>query len=288
MTKKVDTIVPEYIIEKIKKRILTEDDYSFKLDPNKQHDISLSDNVLLYNSGNQWKIIPLIVSLSYPIIYETYAFEDEKYDVTIVVCPVTLRTVMFKGKFIFENYIDYRMIIKELDNNPDYLPIDLGKKINQNFVVQDNRRIEVKIMTFRNAIIYAQDALIMTCKKEIVPIVDINYYNNKKNIDGLELKESDIHPKTLVYVINYTSSSKKKDKYVVLMPNNFNKNEPTGYNVVESKLNEHLIKYRSKLINKDGYIMPMLWYIAKIVYKENRFRILKSYLESDSEKIKKK
>lgn len=269
------SIVPETIINKIKHRILTEDDYSFTMDPTKKPEMNLSDNIVLYNSGNQWKIVPLFICLSYPIIYETYAYEDQKYDVTVVVCPVTLRSVMFKGRFIFENYIEYRMILKELDNNPDYMPIDLDKKINQNFIVQDNRRIEVKIMTLKNAIIYAPDALIMNCKKEIDPIVNIEYYSNQKDINGYDLKESDIHPKTIVYVVNYSSESKKKEKYVILMPNDFNKNTPSGYNVTESKLNEHLIRYRSKIINKDGYIIPMLWYIAKQVYKKYTFKLLK-------------
>jgi hypothetical protein len=274
MTEK--SIIPDKIIDTIKNRFLTEKDYSFESDPSKRHAIELSDKIILYNSGNQWKIIPLTVCLSYPIIYETYAFEDEKYDVTIVVCPVTLRSVMFKGKFIFRNYLEYRMILEEEDNNPDLLPIDLGKKINRNFVIQDNKRIEIKIMTLRNAIIYAPDAAFMKCHKKIDPIIDISYYTDNKNIDGTDLGESGIHPKTLVYVVNYSSEKSQKDKYVVLLPHNFNRDVPSGYNIIESKLNDHLIKYRSKLINKDGYLMPMLWYVAKKVYKKNRIRLLKS------------
>lgn len=274
MTEK--SVVPDTIIDEIKQRFLTDKDYSFESDPSKRHDINLSDNIILYNSGNQWKIIPLIVCLSYPIIYETYVYDDEKYDVTIVVCPVTLRSVMFKGKFIFKNYLGYRMILEEEENNPDLLPIDLGKKISRNFVIQDNKRIEIKIMTLRNAIIYAPDAAFMKCHKKINPIIDISYYTDNKDIEGNELKYSDIHPKTLAYIVNYSSEKTQKEKYVVLVPYNFNKNTPSGYNIIESKLNDHLIKYRSKLINKDGYLMPMLWYIAKKVYAKNRIRLLKS------------
>jgi hypothetical protein len=265
-------MIPLKIIKKIKERFLEETDYSFELNPSHQHNIHLTDNIILYNNGNQWKIIPLMICLSYPIIYETYAYEDEKYDVTIIVCPITLRSVMFKGKFQFDKYNDYRMILKG-DN--DLLPIDMNQKINDNFIIQDNKRIEVKIMTLRNAIIYAPDAVFMKCNKKINPIIDISYYSDNKDISGNILESGFIHPKTLVYIASFSSKTSQEEKYAILLGNDSNKDSPTGYDVSQSKLNDHLVKYRSKIINKDGYVMPMLWYIAKVVYK--KYKIV--YLE---------
>ncbi len=260
-------MISEKIITKIKKRLLTRDDYIFQpVDP---YNMDLLDNVVMWFDGSDWKIAPISVSLSYPIIYDIFLDDTEKYDVSIVVCPITLRSVMFKGKFEFHSYEDYRMILKE-DN--DFLPIDLNKKINKKLIIQDNKRIEVKIMTLRNAIIYAPDAQFMKCEKEIKMIIDKSYYINDKDISGNELKIDFIHPKTLVYVVHYNSNTTKEDRYSILLGNDYNKDTITGYDVVNSGLNDHLTKYRSKIINKDGYIMPMLWYIAKIVYK--KFKIV--------------
>jgi hypothetical protein len=267
-------MIPENIINKIKKRILQEKDYSFELNPSKQNDIDLKDNIILYNNGNQWKIIPLIICLSYPIIYEQYAYGDEKYEVSIIVCPITLRSVMFKGRFKFYKYDKYRMILREEDDD-DILPIDLNKKINNKFIIQDNKRIEVKIMTLRNAIIYAPDAVFIKCNKKISPIIKIPYYSNDKDINGNVLQSTFVHPKTLVYIASFISQKTKEEKYAILLGNDYNKENPSGYDIIQSKLNTHLIKYSSQIIKKDGYIMPMLWYIAKIIYK--KYKII--YLE---------
>lgn len=260
-------MISDKITNKIRKRILKQKDYSFELNPSEQNDVNLTDNIILYNSGNQWKIIPLIICLSYPIIYEKYAFQDEKYDVSIIVCPVTLRGVMFRGKFIFEKYDDYRMILREEDKD-DILPIDMNQKINNKFIIQDNKRIEIKIMTLRNAIIYAPDAIFIKCNKKISPIIKIPYYSDNTDIFGNIMELGFIHPKTLVYIASFKSHKIKEDKYVILLGNDSNKEYPTGYDIIKSKLNDHLIKYSSKIINKDGYIMPILWYVAKIIYKK--------------------
>jgi hypothetical protein len=268
-----ESIIPEKFKEKIKKRILKESDYSFEANPSNQEDINLTDNIILYNSGNQWKIIPLIVCLSYPIIYENYVINNEKYEVSIVVCPVTLRCVMFKERFEFYDYNGYQMVLKG-DN--DFLPINMNKKINKNFIIQDNKRIEIKIMTMRNAILYAPDALIINCKKKIKPIIKLSYYTNNKNINNNILKDGTIHPKTLVYIVIYSSlSHNDEERHAILLGNDSNKDFPTGYDIIKSKLNEHLVKYRKKIIKKDGYIMPMLWYIAKSVYKNYKIVFLK-------------
>lgn len=252
--------VPDKIQKKIKRRILGVDDYTFL--SMEQYELKLDNKIVMYNNGNQWKIIPIVISLSYPVIYDKYSYEDEKYDVSIIVCPITLRCVMFKGKFKFSRYEDYRMILEE-DN--DIIPIDLNYKINEKFVIQENRRMEVKILTLRNAIVQAPDAVYMRCDRKFSPILKIGYYTNYKDIYKNVLPEGNIHPKTLVYIVRY-GSLEKEDRYAILLGSDANEDFPTGYDVTKSKLTDHLIKYRSKIIKKDGYIMPMLWYVAKIVY----------------------
>lgn len=253
----------EEIKSKMKDKYLSTDDYSFE---NYDHNnLSLSDNVILYNSGGSWKIIPLDLCLSYPIIHDKYLFEDEKYDVTIVVCPITLRSVMFKGKFYFYDYEEMRMFLKE---EGDFLPIDLNKKINEKFVIEENKRIEVKIMILRNALIYVGDALFIKTNKKINSIIDKNYYINTRDIFNKEIIYNDIHPKTLVYIVEFEFQTEKKDKFAILLGNDYLQDKITGYDMFKSKLNDHILKNRSKIIKKNGYLIPILWYIAKDIYKD--------------------
>lgn len=257
--------IMQKIEEKIKTRYLNKKDYKYQ--SVEKYNLNLEDNIILYNTGDKWKIIPLFISLSYPIIYDTYAYEDDKYDVTIIVCPITLRCVMFRGKFTFSNYDKYRMILKEDD---DIMPIDLNHKINEKYVIQENKRIEVKIMTLKNSLMYAPDALFIKLHKNktIDNIIDDKYYSDYKDIFGNDIKVDFIHPKTLVYVVNYQSKTSKEDKYSLLVGNDSNKENVSGYDVEKSKLNKHLMKYRTKIIEKNGYIIPMLWYLAKEIYDD--------------------
>jgi hypothetical protein len=153
----------------------------------------------------------------------------------------------------------------------------MNKKINNKFIIQDNKRIEIKIMTLRNAIIYAPDGVFIKCNKKISPVIKMPYYSNNKDISGNILEHGFIHPKTLVYIASFSSQKikdEKEEKNIILLGNDSSKEIPSGYDIIKSKLNDHLIKYSSKIIKKDGYIMPILWYIAKIIYKKNKIVFL--------------
>ncbi len=251
----------ETLSERIQRRILKKSNYEFIND--EPYNLNLDDPVILYNSGAQWKIVSLDISLSYPIIYDKYSYDDEQYDVSVIVCPLTLLCVMLKGVFTFLNFIDNKMILKENDN---IIPIDFNQKINSNMVIQDNKRIEVKIMTLKNAIINAPDVLYMKCNKNIKPIIDKLYYSNKQLYNGEQISESIFHPKTLVYIVKFSSNTTLEEKFVILMGNKANSNTVTGYDLIDSGLNSHLMKFRAKIIKKNGYIMPILWYYAKKIY----------------------
>lgn len=257
------------VIKNLKINSLDINDFVYTSKDN--NNLQLSDNVVLYNDGNLWKIIPLKIMFIYPIIYDQYAYSDEKYDVSIIVCPITLRSVMFKGKFKFYKYEDYRMIIQ---NSDDIMPIDLNYKISKNFIVQENKRIEVKILTLRSAITYAPDAHFINIKKSKINeneiVLNCDYYSNNLDIYGNEIKKDNIHPKTLVYIVYYKSHSTKKYKIAILIGNDYSDKNISGYDVIKSKINEYLIKNRSNIIKKNGYIMPMLWYMAKEIYKKRK------------------
>jgi hypothetical protein len=243
-------------------------DYKFMLD----HKISikLTDQVIIYNSGNNWKIIPLIWALSYPIIYDVHVSEENTYDVTIVLCPITLRTLKIKGIFTFKTYDNMTMILQEKDGD-NLLSIDSSNKIDNKFFVDTNKRSEVKITTLRNALMIAPDILYMIVNKnlKIDTIVDLSYYSNDLDIYGKQLTYF-IHPKTLCYVIQKKKFGKNKEKIYVIIGKDATKNIITGYDTRKSGIFEYLAKNSEKLIRDDAHILPMLWCTTKIVYSKSK------------------
>lgn len=249
----------------IKDKYLTQDDYKFSPDSGS---LKLADQVISYNSGDIWKIIPLLIMLSYPIIYDKYSFNNESYDITIILCPLTLRCIIFKGLFEYETYQEHKMVLQE-KNTENLIPIDLGIKIDEKYVIHPNKRTEVKISTLRSILVITPDPIYLelkyNLKKKIIPLIDISYYSNYKDINGNELNVL-IHPKTLVYVIQYKSFTTNKEKTTIVLGRNITKNKVTGYNTQKSGIFEYLEKHKQKIINKSGFIMPMLWYLAKDAY----------------------
>lgn len=266
----IDSLYPA-----IKKNILHKDDYTFMHDH--KMSIKLSDQVLIYNTGSDWKIIPLVWALTYPLIYDTYSYGDISHDITIVVCPITLRTVMFKGIFIVSMYDNLTMILKE-KNTENIIPIDSGKKINNNYLIEFNKRSEIKITTLRNALIMAPDILYMIVNKhlKINTIVDLSYYSDDKDIFG-KFSNYYIHPKTLCYVIQKKKFGTNKEKTYIILGKDAEKNEITGYDTRKSGIVDYLIKNNEKLIRDEAYTLPILWWTAKKIYEKSKvLYILKS------------
>jgi hypothetical protein len=253
------------IIKKIKKRMLTVEDYKFIQDSKGN---KLLDKMLLYNNGKSWKIIPLKTMLAYPIIYDKYETEKETYDITIVLCPITLMSTIFKGLFKLKTYQNDKMILSEINNDKVILPIDMGIKINSKFVIEKNKRLVVNITTLRNAMMTAPDANILTCDKKKKSILKKSYYKDLNDIDGNVINGL-LHPKTLVYVIQFKHHSTPDEKTKILMGKNISEKKVTGYDFSKSGISSYLTKYQEKIIGNEGFIMPMLWYMAKKIYSQS-------------------
>ena len=66
--------IPDDIINLIKDKYIDITEYDYE--QNHKTKIKLSDQIVIYNIGNQWKVIPLLLLLSYPIIYDEYIEND--------------------------------------------------------------------------------------------------------------------------------------------------------------------------------------------------------------------
>jgi len=230
--------------------------------------IALSDKVLVYCVADVWKIVAFNISISYPIIYDKFIDNDKSYDMTIVLCPITLQSVILKGKFKFKTYEKLTMILE--DDEGSMLPIDMGYKIDKKYIIRTNKRTDIKIMTLKTAITgYAMDCLYVKTNPDIVcdPVINISYYSNNLDYLNKNLEDALIHPKTLAYVI-YFKSHEMKDKISIVLGKDTDKYIISGYDFKKSKIMHYLYKYQKKIINKYGFVMQMLWCCAKELYPE--------------------
>lgn len=253
------------ISENIKGKFLDMADYKFESD----HDdsLKLKSNVVLYNTGNSWKVIPFDVCLSYPVIYDKYSNTEETFDITFIICPVTLRSIYLKGKFEFLTYDKTcKMILREVEHHDTLIAIDIGTKINKKYVVQSNKRSEVKITTLRNALTFLPDALFLNLNKKIniKYVIEKEYYENNLDINGDEIESNLIHPKTLVYLIQYKTD--KTHSSIIVMGKDISSNKVTGYDAKESRVFEYLDENQKRIIGNGGFVMPILWHTSKIAY----------------------
>jgi|SaaInlStandDraft_6_1057023.scaffolds.fasta_scaffold16204_2 hypothetical protein len=251
------------IIDRTKNKIINKDEYTFMPDHNTS--IKLTDQVLLYNIGQKWKIIPLIIALSYPIIYDSYETTDGIFHVTIVICPITLRAVILKGVFQFVTYENFTMMLNEYEKD-NLISVDSGFKIGKDYVVQHNKRFGIMICTLRNALVFTPDInyMIINSNKPIDTVVNMEYYSNNFNIDG-DIVETSIHPKTLCYLIQIKKKREKVKQYLLLGIDS-SKDDITGYDIKKSGIYDYLNNHNDKIIEKEAYILPMLWYMAKMLY----------------------
>lgn len=241
------------------------DTHDYKYLQNHKLSLNLSDQIILFNIDATWKVIPLLVSLSYPIIYDTV----DKNTVSIVVCPISLRCSVFKAKYIFDSYWTDIMILKNIDTN-EKEPITQKINIDDKILINTSKRYEIKIMTLKNALLLVPDLLILQTNKSIKPILNLKYYTNKYDNNNNKIK-SKFHPKTLVYVVKYKSTKSNKNKKIILLGSDISKNIVTGYDLHKSGVMNYLEKYKYKILENTGYIYPILWHTQLL---KNDFKII--------------
>jgi hypothetical protein len=159
------------------------------------------------------------------------------------------------------------MILREVENKETLIYIDIGTKIDKKYVIQINKRSEVKITTLRNALTFLPDARFLNLNenKKLKYVIDNDYYQNKIDINNDEIEGGIIHPKTLVYVIQFKNVS-DDDKITIILGKDIASEKVTGYDAKQSHIFDYIDDHKKKIINKEGFIMPMLWYATKIAY----------------------
>ena len=232
-------------------------------------DLTLHDIVIVINYNGDWVIIPLTRLIYCPFLY--FKNENSKEQITLVMCLITLRCVLIYDEIKFDKYEDYNMKFKNSDGVVmDFDNISIGIKKSQ-----------CKIQSLRSALIEYGDVkylhldnLISKRKK----FIGFNYYSNHNNKDGNKIDDNkieniDCHPKTLLTVIQYINKDEDV-KTTLLVPKGANKSKPYGYEPKKNNVDAYLADMSEKLVEKKAYIMYVLAYTAKILYKDSKVIIL--------------
>lgn len=237
--------------------------------------VLLKEYVINFFNGLRWIIVPLKIMEIYSIIHTKYYDDEKQIDISIIVCPLTLRAINIKGKYKFKKYINGIMAL--INEKEDIVQIDIGLKIDNEYNIISNKRYEVKIRTLRNSLIEFQDCLYLHIKHDITNnnIIDSEYYNNLLNIDGtlLDLSNIPFHPKTLVNIVQYISQY-GEHKQTIIIGFDASIDNVSGYDTKTSLINKYLIKFYDEIINKNAYIIPILLIHAINIYKNAKIKYL--------------
>ncbi len=224
---------------------------------------SLYDIFVTYYIDNKLKIIKLDDMLGTVILYDG--------DVTLIVNPLTLATCVYYGHITISDIDEYTGQLL-LRRSPDEPSFKLGETILNIGTSQLNlKTIQCKIMILRDIFIFDSDPLYVKIKNPQY-IIPKAYMENKQDIHDNTINET-YHPKTLVYVIVYTSNSGKR-KHTILIGKGSNSKTPSGYNFKNSKFSTYIKVYADKLEEMQSYIYPMFWFSANKIFDNARIIIL--------------
>ena len=90
---------------------------------------------------------------------------------------------------------------------------------------------------------------------------------------GNNIESEKFHPKTLVHLIQYNSKENKK-KITIVIGKDSDLLDINGYDNKKSGFDNYLLKYENEIIEKESFIMPMLYYKAIQIYKNSKIVIL--------------
>ena len=148
--------------------ILTE----FTIQTDAPSNIALTDPVLCFNNSNEWIVVDFDELLKTPIIWTKMYTENKIKDVSIVVCPRTLRSCVFDGKLKSKYYDGEKLILENQEKS--LIPIDFNISVDLDNNLEINKRYQISIKTLRNSLVDYYDI------KYLIP--NTSFYFIYKNI----------------------------------------------------------------------------------------------------------
>lgn len=259
----------------ITSRILTEDSYDIIVKDTYKH-FNISDKVVCFYNGNDWNIILLDDMLAYPILYFKFWSEKDNtfYDNSLLVCPITMRSMIYKGSIKILDIVDDRLYLFNTDTRDEFFmdspytgsydEAGVEKKIKSHV-----KRHEVKLLTLRDTFMFLIDPKYIVIKEELKqrPIIYDRYYANRLTYDGYSIHTT-FHPKTIVYMVQYYSHSMKRYRYTIIIGRDINRDTVTGYSYRASGTWEFISKHMREFAKKRAYIYPIFWFMVDKLYHD--------------------
>lgn len=259
-------------MELIKKRVLSEDNYKIIITNTSKY-FKINDKVICFFNGINWYTILLTDMLAYPVLY--FNFWSNKYNVyyknSLVVCPITMRTMIYKGVITIVDIIDDKLYLLNNDTNDKFfmdMPYTGNKDNKTKYIKSHVKRHEVKLLTLRDIFIFIVDTKYIVVNKKYKQscIFNKKYYENNLTYDYKDIKIT-YHPKTIVYIVQYYSHNTKKYKYMALVGKDINNNTVTGYNYKTTGIWPYIKKNYDFFIKKKAYIYPIFWFMVDKLYE---------------------
>ena len=261
------------IVSKYRSIEVTKDNIASKV----PEDLVLSDGVLTFNYKGEWIIMSLSHLVKYPIIY--FYDEETKEHGSIICCLLTLRTMYVHEKV---RWIGYEGVEARF-NNIAGETMGFETKLDKNGEkIVEFKRSQTKIQSLRSALIEYGDLryLKLNIPENKSNLIPMTYYSNlidykDEDIDmnkeeiNMNKENLDFHPKTLCLLIQYHSKNSSSGiKTTVILSKDSNKNNINGYEPRKEGLDEYLTSSTEKLIEKSAFIMNILYYTARLIYKD--------------------
>ncbi|AYV75720.1 MAG: hypothetical protein Terrestrivirus2_228 [Terrestrivirus sp.] len=251
-------------------RIVDNNDYEILLQPNEQ--FNLTDIMVCYSDGIDTKVIPLDVMKKFPILYDIMEIiEDDKTNkkhISLVLCPFTLATCLYEEKIIPTQYVNNScLVVSTLTDKTSFDIVQGSKSI---------VRYEVSIKTLRNVFTDHVHAKYISVNKKKIDkfsniVDDQNYYNDniliyKPSDENNKNNNKNIVPKMLIHVVVYISSITQKHKSTVIV----GKKSADWYDIHQSGVSEYLDNQADMLTEKNGFILPILWFAWKSFFPDSK------------------
>jgi hypothetical protein len=232
----------------------------------------LYEKIVTFYDGREWNVISLDFMLKHPIMYYKH-WSDKNgvyYDNSLLVCPITLRSMIYKGKIVVNSIESdgHELILENMDTG-DTFPISnpytghFGADGETRVIKSHVKRHEVKILEHRDIFAFDSDPryiVIADKSSDKDTVVNLEYYTDRLDVGNNE-KElvTTLHPKSLVYVVQYYSKTLSAYRHIILISPAINKEKVSGYEYRSARIWKYMEENKDKLIEKRAFTYPILW-----------------------------
>lgn len=233
--------------------------------------IKFSDDVIIYNTGSSWKVVPLVIMMECIILYDVFESSTERYDITLFVSPYSIFAAAYRGT----------IVVSKISKDGNFVLKNKNEKKHQNKFIPESHhyiddplhkifRYEARIMKMRNVIDIYNDPKFIKVNYAIDTLTSKVYLNDEKMIDIKKTLNTifEYHPKTIVYVIQYISKKTQIYKHAIIVGITANKNNPSGSDFISENFSNYLKFFSQKIIDRNAFQFPMFYYVAKQKYPD--------------------